>query len=263
MKYLSFLLLLCLVACKPSNKSKMQPTATEAMPADEMTDPVFFELRTYYAAPNKLNALLKRFEDHTLKIFEKNGMLNMGYWTPIENTENKLVYLLGYESKGQRDSAWASFRDDPEWKQAYANSIVEGKLVDSVDQLFLNYTDYSPPLKKEDKGPRVFSLRTYYTHTGKLDNLNARFKDHTLDIFTNNGMTNIAYFDLDEGQEGFNNTLVYLISFPDTLERKEAWKRFGEDPNWKSAYANSRKDGPLVDSLVHVLLNPTSFSPLK
>lgn len=190
-------------------------------------------------------------------------MVNMGYWTPVENGENELVYLLGYKNKAQRDSAWASFRDDSEWKQAYANSIVEGKLVDSVKQLFLRYTDYSPKLKTEDKGPRVFSMRTYFTHPGKLKNLHARFRNHTLDIFTNNGMTNIAYFDLEEGQEGADNTLVYLISFPDTLERKEAWKRFGEDPNWKAAYANSRKDGPLVDSLVHVLLDPTSFSPLK
>ena len=55
-----------------------------------------YELRIYYAAPGKLDALNTRFRDHTCQLFEKHGMVNIGYWLPVTNSENKLVYLLAY-----------------------------------------------------------------------------------------------------------------------------------------------------------------------
>src|ERR1043165_2758483 len=58
-----------------------------------------YELRTYYAAPGKLDALNARFRDHTMKIFEKHGMINVGYWTPVENPDNKLIYVLAFPSR--------------------------------------------------------------------------------------------------------------------------------------------------------------------
>ena len=56
----------------------------------------FFEMRIYYAAPGKLDDLQARFRNHTVKLFEKHEMTNIGYWTPVTNTENKLIYLLAY-----------------------------------------------------------------------------------------------------------------------------------------------------------------------
>src|SRR5690349_13311946 len=53
-----------------------------------------FEMRTYYAAPGKLDELHARFRDHTMKLFEKHGMSNIGYWTPVENSSHKLIYVL-------------------------------------------------------------------------------------------------------------------------------------------------------------------------
>ena len=65
------------------------PSLQEARAADK--DERVYELRTYYAAPGKLDALNARFRDHTWKLFEKHGMTNVGYWTPADNAENKLV----------------------------------------------------------------------------------------------------------------------------------------------------------------------------
>ena len=65
-----------------------------------------FEMRTYYAAPGKLDALNARFRDHTCKLFEKHGMVNIGYWVPMTNTENKLVYLLAYPNREAREKSW-------------------------------------------------------------------------------------------------------------------------------------------------------------
>src|SRR5947207_66667 len=85
-------------------------------------DTRLFELRTYYTAPGKLDDLNARFRDHTTKLFEKHGMENIGYWTPMDNKENKLVYMLAFPSKEARDSSWKAFGADPEWKQVAKES---------------------------------------------------------------------------------------------------------------------------------------------
>jgi hypothetical protein len=198
-----------------------------------------------------------------MALFEKHGMVNMAYWLPSDNTDNKLVYLLGYQSKEQRDQSWKAFREDPEWQKVWEASKADGPIVDSVVNTFLTYTSYSPKLKIEDKSPRIFSHRTYYTNEGKLGALHDRFQNHTLEIFKNNGMTNIAYFNLDASHPESKNVLTYFITFPDTTARKNSWKNFSEDPAWKSAYAKSIEHGKLVDSLTAELMIPTSFSPLK
>lgn len=258
MKYLSTLLLALLCACG-TTKTKEESTTNDVV--EEA--PAFFELRTYTAAPGKLDELLARFRDHTLDFFEQYEMKSMGYWTPIENGENQLVYLLGFKDKAQRDASWKAFIADEDWAKVYADSRANGPLVSSIENVFLSYTDYSPQLEKGDKGPRVFSMRTYYTNEGKLENLHTRFRDHTLEIFKNNGMQNVAYFSLAEGQEGADNTLVYFITFPDTTARRQMWSSFSQDENWKEVYANSIKDGRLVDSLTYALLEPVDFSPIK
>ena len=68
-------------------------------------DPRVFEMRTYYAAPGKLDELHKRFREHTTALFEKHGMTNLGYWTPLENADNKLVYVLAYPSREAREAS--------------------------------------------------------------------------------------------------------------------------------------------------------------
>ena len=106
-----------------------------------------FEMRTYYAAPGKLEALHARFRNHTNKLFVKHGMDLVGYWVPMNKDgqyENKLVYILGYPNREAREKSWKEFMADPDWKAAYAASETNGKLVDKVDQVFMSPTDYSP-----------------------------------------------------------------------------------------------------------------------
>src|SRR5882762_4371713 len=85
-------------------------------------DTRLFEMRTYYAAPGKLDDLNARFRNHTTKLFEKHGIENIGYWTPIENKDNKLVYILAYPSKEAHDQSWKAFGADPDWKRARSES---------------------------------------------------------------------------------------------------------------------------------------------
>src|SRR5205814_600676 len=103
-----------------------------------------FELRTYYAAPGKLDALHARFREHTMNIFEKHGMSNIGYWVPSDNAENKLIYLLAFPSREAQRQAWKDFGGDPDWKAAQKASEVNGPLVTKVESRLLSATDYSP-----------------------------------------------------------------------------------------------------------------------
>lgn len=106
--------------------------------------PRVFELRTYTAHPGKLEALLDRFRNHTMRLFEKHGMTNVGYWLPVENEGRQLVYLLSFPSIFDRNDAWQEFNADPDWQAAYEASHTGGPLVERVESVMLVPTDYSP-----------------------------------------------------------------------------------------------------------------------
>lgn len=105
-----------------------------------------FELRTYTAAPGKLEELHRRFREHTLKFFERHGMVNIGYWSPqaAPASRNTIVYLLAHESKAAADKSWAAFSADPKWQKVKRASETNGSLVTKVESVFLDPTDYSP-----------------------------------------------------------------------------------------------------------------------
>ena len=108
-----------------------------------------YEMRTYYAAEGKLEALHARFRDHTVAIFKKHDMTVVGFWVPVDATTgaatgNTLVYILSYPSLDARKKSWDAFGADPEWTAAKTESEKNGKLVDKVDSVFLTPTDYSP-----------------------------------------------------------------------------------------------------------------------
>jgi len=103
----------------------------------------YFEMRTYHANPGKLDALNKRFREHTNRLFVKHGMDLVGYWEPVDQKDT-LIYILGYPNKEARDTSWKAFQSDPDWVKAKAESEKDGVLVNKVDQVFMTPTDYSP-----------------------------------------------------------------------------------------------------------------------
>lgn len=109
----------------------------------EDTDETVYELRTYTTAEGKLPALHARFRDHTMKLFEKHGMKNVIYFTPVDKP-NTLVYLLQHKSRDAAKASWDGFRNDPEWQKAFKASRQDGPLVVKVESQFLKTTDYSP-----------------------------------------------------------------------------------------------------------------------
>ena len=99
-----------------------------------------FELRTYTTADGKLPNLNARFRDHTMRIFDRHNMENIGYWVP-QDTPNTLVYIIAHDSREAAQENWGGFREDAEWPGVAQASGVGRVQVESV---FMEATDYSP-----------------------------------------------------------------------------------------------------------------------
>jgi hypothetical protein len=227
-----------------------------------------YELRTYTAPPGKLNELLARFRQHTLKIFERHGMVNVGYWVPMDEKDgaaDTLIYLLEHKSRAAADASWKAFSADPEWQDVSKKTQVNGKIVAKVDRVYLKAADFSKAMNAGNSGgaPRVFELRTYVAPEGKLANLDARFRDHTLGLFAKHGITNLGYFHPTDADKGAANTLIYFIAHKDRAAADASWKAFREDANWVKAKEASEKNGKLTTKVVPVYLKATDFSAIK
>ena len=105
-----------------------------------------FEMRTYTAPDGKLPELQARFRDHTMRIFQKHGMTNVGYWVPQDAPakDNTLIYIISHASRDAAKKSWADFAADPEWKKVSAESQVNGRIVAGVVSVYMDATDYSP-----------------------------------------------------------------------------------------------------------------------
>jgi hypothetical protein len=117
--------------------------ADEQLAAASSPKERFFEMRTYYAAEGKIDALNARFRNHTNKLFQKHGIDLVGYW---QRTDNKdvLVYILAYPSREAREQSWKDFMADTDWQKAQKESERDGKLVAKVESAYMTPTDYSP-----------------------------------------------------------------------------------------------------------------------
>ncbi len=116
---------------------------------DAAESDLVYELRVYHCYEGKLPDLLKRFREHTAKIFEKHSMKNIAYWTPMDEPQksNTLIYILAHPSREAAAANWKAFSADPEWQSVQKASEANGKIVERVDSTFLLLTDFSPTLR--------------------------------------------------------------------------------------------------------------------
>ncbi len=107
-----------------------------------------FEIRTYYTFPGRLDALHKRFREHTMKMFEKHGMTNVAYWTPQDSPakDNTLIYVISHASREAAKENWAAIQSPtPSGRRSRRHSEADGgKIVEKVESVFMDATDYSP-----------------------------------------------------------------------------------------------------------------------
>jgi hypothetical protein len=105
-----------------------------------------YELRTYTAPEGKLPDLQARFRNHTMRIFERHGMKNVGYWVPQDAPakDNTLIYIISHESREAAKKSWAAFAQDPEWQKVNKESNANGKILAGVVSVYMDPADYSP-----------------------------------------------------------------------------------------------------------------------
>lgn len=230
-----------------------------------------YELRTYVTNEGRLDALLKRFRDHTCRLFEKHGMENIGYWVPLEKAdgaENTLIYIVAHASRDAAKASWKAFGADHEWQAARKASEEAGKiLAKAPESVFMDILPYSPALKTgAGNAPRVFELRTYTTPPGKLEALHARFQNHTIKLFSKHGMTHIAYWTPTDAEKGAGTKLIYILAHASQEAGKASFTAFRADPAWIAAKAESEKDGPLTiqpDGVKSIYMQAVDFSPIR
>ncbi|MDU0355954.1 NIPSNAP family protein [Paraglaciecola aquimarina] len=110
------------------------------------------------------------------------------------------------------------------------------------------------------KPEKVYELRTYHTYDGKLNDLHARFNNHTHAIFTRLGMKVIAYWTPTQAPDS-ENTLIYILEHDSEADAKAKWQTFVNDPEWKLAAKASKVNGPLVKKIDVVFMQSTAYSP--
>lgn len=132
LRYLGVLCTLAVLAVAP------------AVSLAEEDGPVF-ELRTYTTHDGRLPALEARFRNHTMALFEKHGMRNIGYRIPVDRP-NTLIYIIAHESADAIRGNWQSFVADPAWQKVAEDSQKDGQiLIDGgIESQFMTATDYSP-----------------------------------------------------------------------------------------------------------------------
>lgn len=224
-----------------------------------------FELRTYTTHEGKLETLNTRFRDHTVQLFERHGIESIGYWVPTdgEKSENTLIYVVRHESRDAAKASWKAFLADPDWKKAAAESRKGGPiLARPPESVFMETTDYSPSWHQHKSSPSsVFELRIYQAAEGKLEKLDARFRDHTIKLFDKHGIESVAYWHAIDPPMSADH-LFYIVRHESREAAKANWPAFGKDPAWKKA-AKESGVGKLAKKPDATYMKATDYSAIQ
>jgi hypothetical protein len=105
---------------------------------------MIYELRIYNCLPGRLPKLLERFNNHTLKLWDRHGIRQAGFWTTVIGpSNNDLTYLVAWESLAERESKWAKFMADPDWIAVRNDSEKDGPIIANIQSSFLAPTAFS------------------------------------------------------------------------------------------------------------------------
>ena len=230
---------------------------------------MLYELRKYDVMPGKVPALLDRFGSFTTVKWKEYGIRLVGFWTPDMGGNNQqVIYAFAWESLAERDKNFGAWQKSPERAVKWEETEKDGPLVRRVNNLFMQPTAFS----QLDKGiaygpdasgrkPYLFELREYEANPGKLQNLVQRFGGFTIDCFKKYGFRQVGYWTPFIG--GHNHLLTYILAWESYEERAKAFGQFRADPDRQRVFAESEKDGVLVERVNNMMMAPTAFSPMQ
>ncbi len=109
---------------------------------------------------------------------------------------------------------------------------------------------------------KVFELRTYTATPGNLDNLHARFRNHTTRIFNKHGMKVVGYWSPTSDEES-GDTMVYMLEHESQDAANASWRAFGQDPEWAEVAAESNANGQILGGIERKYMVATDYSPMQ
>jgi len=193
----------------------------------------------------------------------------VGYWlNRMGGNDHQLIYLLAWESLDERVAKFDTFAKDPERAKKWAETEKDGPLVNRVYNQLMEPTSYSQMDRGEPYGPDaatrspyLFELREYQAMPGKIINITDRFGGFTCEAFKKFGFRQVGYWLNRMG--GNDHQLIYLLAWESLDERVAKFDTFAKDPERARVFAESEKNGPIVQQVANTILRPTAFSPMK
>ena len=232
----------------------------------QAADTRLYELRIYHVAPGKMDALHARFRDHTRALFEKHGIVNVGYWTPMDNEDKRLIYIVSFPDRAAHDASWKAFGADPEWQKVYKASEADGTLVTKVESTLMTATDFSPHRARRRR--RAPGVRTPNLHhpsrqarrsPSPLPRLHRRPVQKTWH-------DQLRILDSVEGaRRELGHTLIYILAHKSHEAGLDAFKSFRADPDGSRPKPLPRPMATLTvtDGVKSTYMNPTDYSPSR
>ena len=244
-----------------------RPEALPSLRSPRLSEGPLYELRIYSANEGRHGALIRRFREHTDRLFRKHGLESVGYWIPTEGPAKKrrrFVYLLKHPSRYAAYRNWVNFLNDREWRNVLDQPEFQGLLSHRPESIFLTENDYMAFKDVAIGQPGgVFELRTYVARPGKLDALNKRFRTHTMRLFDKHGISNVGYWTPFDQPESAT-TLVCLLHHSDREQADTNWQEFLADPEWEKVRRESEADGSVLEAPPErTYLRGLGFSMLK
>ena len=120
--------------------------AAASQSAAQETSSRVFEIRTYTAPEGRLDEVVDRFRRDSMRLLAKYGMESVGYWIPQDSvrSKNTLIYILAHPSREEARANWRTFSADPEWQQVRARTEANGPIIERIESVFVDPTDFSP-----------------------------------------------------------------------------------------------------------------------
>ena len=236
----------------------------ELVVEDRLQEGPVYELRIYKANQDRFEHLITRFREYTDRIFVRHNMEALGYWAPTDGTtrqKRRIVYVLKHPSRYDAYANWTHFTNDREWQKVLDMPTFRGLLAEKPTSIFMTETEYSDSfVTSNDKADSVFELRFYTCNEGKLDALNARFRDSAISLFEKHKVADVGYwtpFDPPENQ----NTLIYMLRHESREQAAANWKALLNDPKWKPVARDFQENGGLLErSPERIFLSPLDIS---
>ncbi len=229
---------------------------------------MLYELRRYEVMPGKMPALLDRFGYFTVQRWAEHGFHLAGFWRPgFGAPNNQLFYIWAWESVAERQQKLPVWQKDPDRLKKWAETEKDGPLVRRVNNILAEPTSFcqleqgNPLPQLSGRRPYLFELREYDAVPGKHAALVKRFGDFTQHCFKKHGFRQVGYWTPLFG--GHNQQLIYMLAWESFEERERAFLEFRADPERQRAFAESERDGVLVERVMNQMLEPTDFSPLR